>query len=66
MGENSVENKYLNILRKIKSVSMATVDLQNCIDSGCQYSIQQEHCLHCGLCYEICPVKAVKRRAERC
>lgn len=39
---------------------------QKCIDSGSQYSIQQEYCLHCGLCYEICPVKAVKRREERC
>lgn len=61
-----MENKYLNTLRKIKSVSMAAVYLRNCIDSGSQYSIQQEYYLHCGLCYEICLAKAMKRREEIC
>ena len=24
--------------------------------------IQQEHCLHCGNCYEVCPARAIERR----
>ncbi|MDE6687338.1 MAG: 4Fe-4S binding protein [Lachnospiraceae bacterium] len=24
--------------------------------------VKQEHCLHCGNCYEVCPVKAVEKR----
>lgn len=36
---------------------------QNCIDiSSCSMKIQQEHCLHCGKCQEICPVQAIERR----
>ncbi|WP_346699023.1 4Fe-4S binding protein [Catenibacillus scindens] len=36
---------------------------QNCIDiRGGTAVICQEHCLHCGNCFEICPVKAVERR----
>ncbi|MCD7742522.1 MAG: 4Fe-4S binding protein [Ruminococcus sp.] len=26
------------------------------------YKIKQEHCLHCGYCYESCPVKAIEHR----
>lgn len=29
---------------------------------GIIFQIRQEHCLHCGNCYELCPVKAVERR----
>ena len=32
---------------------------QQCISN---YQIQQEHCLHCGLCYEKCPVQAIESK----
>ena len=44
----------LQILRDIKDVAFATVD-----DRGMPYKIRQEHCLHCGLCYEECPTGAI-------
>lgn len=34
---------------------------QQCIKSGKIYMIEQSHCLHCGLCYEKCPVGAIKK-----
>lgn len=34
---------------------------QQCIEAGAPYRIQQEHCLHCGNCYTVCPVHAVER-----
>ena len=36
---------------------------QKCIDiSGKPVVIRQEHCLHCGNCFEICPARAIERR----
>ena len=36
---------------------------QNCIDfSSTPAAIQQKHCLHCGNCMDVCPVKAVIRK----
>lgn len=35
---------------------------QRCIASGRPHQIMQEHCLHCGNCFEKYPVGAVKRR----
>ena len=35
---------------------------QRCIEEGMPYTIRQNNCLHCGNCYEKCPVKAVVRR----
>lgn len=35
---------------------------QRCITAGKPCMIQQEHCLHCGCCYENCLVKAVQKR----
>lgn len=36
---------------------------QKCIDiTQNPVVIQQEHCLHCGNCFEICPVGAVEKR----
>ena len=36
---------------------------QKCIDiSRRPVVIQQEHCLHCGNCLEICPAEAIERR----
>lgn len=42
---------------------------QKCIRSGAgevgvPFEISQEHCLHCGLCCENCPVQAIVRRDE--
>lgn len=37
---------------------------QKCIDiSQKPVVIQQAHCLHCGNCFEVCPARAVERRA---
>lgn len=33
---------------------------QHCIEKGAPYKIQQNHCLHCGICFELCPVKAIE------
>lgn len=36
---------------------------QKCIDMSAKpFVIQQEHCLHCGNCMEVCPFGAVERR----
>ena len=36
---------------------------QKCIDMSAKpFAIQQEHCLHCGNCMEVCPFGAVERR----
>lgn len=36
---------------------------QQCVDvSSIPAVIQQEHCLHCGNCYEICPARAIEWR----
>lgn len=36
---------------------------QKCIDIAQKpVVIRQEHCLHCGNCFEICPARAVERR----
>ncbi|WP_366512900.1 4Fe-4S binding protein [Clostridium sp.] len=37
---------------------------QKCIKSGKPYEIKQNNCLHCGLCFETCPVNAIKRRSS--
>lgn len=39
---------------------------QNCIDfSTTPAAIQKEHCLHCGLCAEVCPHEAVIWEGKR-
>ena len=35
---------------------------QRCIEPGNPHRIQQNHCLHCGNCFAVCPVKAVEKR----
>lgn len=36
---------------------------QKCIDMSAKpFVIQQEHCLHCGNCMEVCPFGAVEKR----
>lgn len=32
---------------------------QRCIEEGAPYKIEQEHCLHCGSCFENCSVGAI-------
>ncbi|MBP8312867.1 MULTISPECIES: 4Fe-4S binding protein [Clostridium] len=32
------------------------------IETTSSVEIQQEHCLHCGRCKEICPNNAIERR----
>ena len=56
----------LEKLKLVGVLSFATVDgegnPQRCIIQGEPYQIQQEHCLHCGSCYENCPANAVWKR----
>lgn len=43
--------------------SCAAVCTQSCIiTDSIPHVIEQEHCLHCGNCFEACPVGAVERR----
>ena len=43
--------------------SCAAVCPQSCIiTDSIPHVIEQEHCLHCGNCFEACPVGAVERR----
>ena len=43
--------------------SCAAVCPQSCImTDSIPYVIEQEHCLHCGNCFEACPAGAVERR----
>ena len=35
---------------------------QRCIEPGTPYCLQQNHCLHGGNCYEVCPAQAVAKR----
>lgn len=37
---------------------------KKCIYKEKYYNINQSYCLHCGLCFEICPVNAVKEKGE--
>lgn len=56
----------LQMLREIKDVAFATVDKrgcpQQCIIEETPYKIKQNHCLHCGRCFEDCPVQAIRKR----
>lgn len=36
---------------------------QQCISTGKPFEINQNHCLHCGLWFENCPVKAITKRS---
>ena len=36
---------------------------QKAIDKGSPSVIHQEHCLHCGNCFENCPVSAIVHRS---
>lgn len=36
---------------------------QQCIEEGTPYKIRQKNCLHCGFCFEQCPVNAIVKRS---
>ncbi|MFR2885689.1 MAG: 4Fe-4S binding protein [Merdibacter sp.] len=50
----------LHRMRKVHAKLPATR-----ICAGSPYQIAQEHCLHCGLCAETCPVHAILPGGER-
>ena len=37
---------------------------EDCIEPGEPFRIQQEHCLRCGLCAEVCPKRTIKKTAN--
>ena len=52
----AVQNGY------VIGAACLTVCPQNCIDLiGNKATIRQQNCLHCGACFETCPVKAIER-----
>ena len=62
-GAEKREEGYFITDACIGCFSCAAVCPQNCIATdGIPLIIQQEHCLHCGNCYEACPVQAIVRR----
>lgn len=63
LGNVIVKEKGYDITDKcVGCKKCQTVCPQKCITEGKSFVIQQEHCLHCGSCYEHCPVKAIERR----
>ena len=62
IGNRKEQKKEFEI--SVSCIGCERVCPQQCISSGTPYEINQNHCLHCGLCFENCPVKAVKRRGE--
>lgn len=63
LGNVIVKEKGYDITDKcVGCKKCQTVCPQKCITEGKPFVIQQEHCLHCGSCYEHCPVKAIERR----
>jgi ferredoxin len=62
-----VESNPFQILREIKSVSLATVSdgipqvrIIDVISEGEIYRFDGEHCLECGRCKELCPAEAIE------
>ena len=72
---NEVKKNYDTVLIDcMPSLGMLTINALAAADSVViptqphfrkPYQIQQEHCLHCGNCYENCPVKAVQKRGNK-
>lgn len=59
LGSSKQTFKGFEITDKcIKCKKCERVCPQKCI---CDFKINQSHCLHCGLCFEKCPVGAIKR-----
>lgn len=77
LSENTIYREYFNLKKSnIKEkgffISSDCVGCdkcrkncpQQCITEGNPYFINKNNCLHCGLCYEICSVKAIIKRGE--
>lgn len=68
----------LNMLRTMKDVAFATVDengipqvriVRDCFAAGNHLITKKgfeitDQCIHCGLCYENCPVQAIRKRGD--
>ncbi|MDO4278016.1 MAG: 4Fe-4S binding protein [Lachnoclostridium edouardi] len=46
---------------KCTLVKLLKVCPRRCIKPESSYYITQENCLHCGNCFEHCPVKAIRQ-----
>lgn len=59
LGNSEVIKNGFEITDKcIKCKKCEKICPQSCINN---FKINQTHCLHCGLCYEKCPVDAIKK-----
>lgn len=59
LGNSEVIKNGFEITDKcIKCKKCEKICPQKCIND---FKINQTHCLHCGLCYEKCPVDAIKK-----
>ncbi len=53
-----IKNGYEITDKCIKCKKCEKICPQKCIND---FKINQTHCLHCGLCYEKCPVNAIRK-----